>query len=203
MIQKKQLEEENIELKRKIKEQDYLIHSLNIELTDCKKFSNIDFLTQLANRERFQRSLEDIHKMYKNMNINFCLIYIDLDNFKQVNDKFSHSHGDFVLKKVAKILTLKNRAHTLIGRLGGEEFGIVIQNVNKETCLRVAERIRESIENETFDLDIKKVNVTASIGIYIPEKEDLIEDIIYKADKAMYFSKNNGKNKVSFYKEKG
>jgi diguanylate cyclase len=194
------LEEENILLKKKLKEQDFLIHSIQIDLNDCKKYANIDFLTQLANRARFERSLEDIHNIYKQDNIDYVFLYIDLDNFKSVNDNFSHTKGDFILKEVAKILILENRAHTLIGRLGGEEFGIVIQNISKDISLKIAERIRKAIELAKFNQE-KGIFVTASIGIYIPNHKDHIEDIIYKADKAMYYSKNNGKNKVSYFKE--
>lgn len=190
---------ENFELKIEITNlKNQLKEQSDISKTH-KKLADSDFLTQVANRLSFVRAVEDMQKDFIEKNYPFTLIYIDLDNFKIINDTYSHNQGDDVLKKVAMQLVVDNRAHTVIGRLGGEEFGLLIPGLNEYESLAIAERTRLSIENLIFNkADIK---ITASIGIYSPDKSDSTDDIIYKADKAMYYSKRNGKNKYTLYKD--
>jgi len=193
------LEKENIELKIEMSELILELKHLQNELKKNKKLANFDFLTRLANRSSFTRSLEDMLKDYKEMNYPFGLIYIDLDNFKSINDNYSHNHGDLVLKEVSKALILANRANSVIGRLGGEEFGIAVPGANENILNIISERVRIAIEEiEVPDIT---VNVTASIGFYLPSTEDSLESIIQNADKAMYFSKNNGKNQITNFKD--
>lgn len=190
---------ENFKLKMKIIELENLLkEQINLSRHN-KRMADFDFLTQVSNRLSFSRSIEDMQNDFIEKNYPFTLIYIDLDNFKRINDNHSHNEGDMVLITVAKQLVFDNRAHTVIGRLGGEEFGLLIPGLNERECMAIAERTRKSIEDLSFSKP--DVKVTASIGLYSPVKTDSKDDIIYKADRAMYHSKNTGKNKYTLYKD--
>jgi len=198
-IKIKKKDKANIELKKRNRELKNKIKLQEKEIKKQTRLANFDYLTQVSNRASFTRSLEDMIFDFKNKDYPFILLYIDLDNFKRINDKYTHAEGDKVLLRVAQQLVLDNRAQTLIGRLGGEEFGIVLPGANREEGNAAANRLLESIRNIRFN--IKDIKMTASIGMYSPNKEDTLEDIVYFADKAMYFSKNNGKDKLTDYKD--
>lgn len=195
----KDLKEENFLLKNKIIELEKLLQEQLFISRKNKRLADIDFLTKVSNRMSFVRAVEDMLEAYKKKDYPFTLIYIDLDNFKYVNDKYSHNDGDLVLIEVANQLVVANRAHTVIGRLGGEEFGILVPGLTDIEAATIGERFRALIENMIFHHE--DIHITASIGIYSPDKDDYVDDIIYKADKAMYFSKNNGKNQFNLYRD--
>jgi len=192
------MEKENIVLKKKISKLENLLKEQTSLTHKHKILADFDFLTKVSNRASFTRAVKDMLSDLVKRDYPFVIIYLDLDDFKQINDRFSHNDGDKVLIKVAETLILKNRAHTIIGRLGGEEFGIALPGVEEKEALCVANRLRAAIEN--IEYSNKDISVTASIGVYIPNKEDNMDDVIYKADKAMYISKNTGKNKITVYK---
>jgi len=193
------MKNENINLKKRIIELELELKLQIKNGIESRKLANFDFLTNIANRGSFTRSLKDMLEDLKEKEYPFTMIYIDLDNFKLVNDTYSHKEGDNVLRAVSNLLILENRAHTLIGRLGGEEFGVAIPGGGVKEGLVVAERIRLAIEG--LSLEGIEVSVTASIGVYEPTDKDSIEDTITKADNAMYISKTTGKNKVTLYNE--
>lgn len=196
----KNLENENIELKQKLQEAENMIKDLMIQSRNFKKSAEFDFLTQVTNRLSFTRSLKDFHEDFKHRDYPYALLYLDIDNFKSINDTFSHSIGDKVLIEVANKLVLSNRAHTVIGRLGGEEFGVLIPGVTIEVAETITQRMQAAIKNISLpELDSRII--TISVGIYLPDKNDLIEDCLYKADKAMYYSKKTGKDKYTIFSE--
>ncbi|WP_049751886.1 GGDEF domain-containing protein [Sulfurihydrogenibium sp. YO3AOP1] len=121
---------------------------------------------------------------------------MDLDNFKQINDKFGHPAGDLVLKEVSNLLRTYLRANTIIGRLGGEEFGIILPNVTLENGKNVAERIRNVIENHEIKYDGKVIRISASLGVTQVKEGDTIDTLYRRVDEALYQAKRDGKNKV-------
>jgi len=121
---------------------------------------------------------------------------LDLDNFKQINDKFGHPAGDLVLKEVSNLLRTYLRANTIIGRLGGEEFGIILPNVTLENGKNVAERIRNVIENHEIKYDGKVIRISASLGVTQVKEGDTIDTLYRRVDEALYQAKRDGKNKV-------
>jgi len=156
----------------------------------------LDFLTSLVNRRSFDRALNDLIKDFNEKKIPFTLILLDLDNFKQINDKFGHPAGDLVLKEVSNLLRTYLRANTIIGRLGGEEFGIILPNVTLENGKNVAERIRNVIENHEIKYDGKVIRISASLGVTQVKEGDTIDTLYRRADEALYQAKRDGKNKV-------
>src|SRR5699024_10492295 len=138
------------------------------------------------------------------MNINqgaFSLLFIDLDRFKHINDSLGHEAGDTVLKKVAKLLVKAVRENDVVSRLGGDEFTILLKNVNKAETEDIIRRILEVL---SLPLKIKEteVYIMQSIGIAMyPDDGVTVSDLIKAADTAMYTSKQNGRNNFRFFTE--
>jgi len=175
--------------------------SIKEDITDRKKIeylSEHDTLTGLYNRRKIERDLENYKDKIDRYNIECSLILIDLDKFKEVNDKFGHLVGDNILKEFAKIIQKKIRKTDTVARWGGEEFMIIIPHLNIEDTCRLAEKLREEIESYTFEKNIK---ITASFGLSSLGNYKTINDTVRQADEALYTSKRNGRNLVSISKE--
>lgn len=189
------LREQNKELKEKLESYNHEIKKLKDELIEAKTEANIDFLTGLPNRRSFIRALEDYFNLLKEKGIDFSIILFDIDNFKNTNDTYGHDAGDLVLKDVAAVLKFYLRANTISGRLGGEEFGILIP-AKLEDAVKVAERIRKVMENREIRYQDKIIKYTASFGITQAKKDDTIDTLLKRADELLYKAKRSGKNIV-------
>jgi len=197
----KKLRAENQKLKNELKSYHAEVVSLKEELSNAKKEASIDFLTGLVNRRRFERALEDAIKDKKRRGYPSSLIFVDIDNFKKINDYYGHITGDIVLKELAKVFRFYLRANTTIARLGGEEFAILLPGVEIGDAIKVAERLRKIIENREIKIPVdtngeKKIHITASFGVTEIKEDDTLENLLIRADKAMYKAKKSGKNKV-------
>jgi len=159
-----------------------------------------DSLTGLYNRLSFDNKLEKIHndlKYEKRSNDEKKQHYfamLDIDYFKRINDEFGHIYGDEILLLFSNAIKNTFRDIDLLFRYGGEEFAALLKNVSAEQALSILERFRKSIEEINFPLNNK---VTVSIGFCAFTNEIPLATIIERADKALYYSKNNGRNKVS------
>jgi two-component system, cell cycle response regulator len=124
----------------------------------------------------------------------------DLDNFKTVNDSYGHEAGDLVLKRVAEIMKTNTRFSNLCGRLGGEEFVIVLSQVDRHGAREALERLRTKIESERFNFSGTTVNVTASFGVagFHDTKSPEFADLLRHADEALYVAKQTGRNRIQF-----
>jgi diguanylate cyclase (GGDEF)-like protein len=127
------------------------------------------------------------------------VLVFDLDFFKKVNDKFGHAAGDYVLKTMAQIVSQKMvRAHDYFARYGGEEFVIILQATPIKTALEVAERIRTTVETNSFVFENTRIPVTISVGVASRlENENDWEKLFKRADEALYISKQSGRNQVT------
>jgi len=197
----KKLRTENHKLKNELKSYHSEVLSLKEELSNARREASLDFLTGLINRRRFERVLEDAINDKKNRNYPSSLIFVDIDNFKSVNDRYGHLAGDMVLKEIAKIFRFYLRANSVIARLGGEEFAILLPGVGLENAIKVAERLRKIIENREIRVmeennGEKKIRVTASFGVTEVRDDDTVKSLLTRADKSMYMAKKRGKNKV-------
>ena len=192
------IKHQNENLTKKLENYHKEIQKLNMELKIAKQDATIDFLTGVVNRRSFDRALEDLLKEVNEKNYNFTLILLDIDNFKAINDTYGHLAGDWVLKEISNVLRTFLRANTIIGRIGGEEFGIILPGVSLENGIKVAERIRNIIENREVRYENKVIKFTASFGVTESKKEDTKESIYKRADEALYIAKRSGKNKVAF-----
>ena len=129
------------------------------------------------------------------------MLMLDLDLFKSINDKYGHLGGDKVLARFAHTVGLELRDSDLFGRLGGEEFCVLLQQANREEALTVAERIRECIQNLSFeDAEGELFSLTVSIGVTTNvDGDERLAKLLERADKALYQAKNSGRNKVVWF----
>lgn len=184
------------------------IKKLKKEIEKLKKLIYEDELTKLLNRRGVFKLAEPIFKeirfakLYPNRRKSFkiqnlSIILLDIDNFKKINDNYGHLIGDKALVLVAN--TIKNiiRDIDLVGRYGGEEIIILLLGANRNSAYNIAEEIREKIASSSLIVTKnKKLNITASFGVAELQKEKTLEELIKKADKAMYKAKKSGKNKT-------
>ena len=158
-----------------------------------------DSLTKLFAKRYFLRRLNDEFKRTKRYNLDMSLIFFDIDNFKNINDKFGHLTGDRALFEVSKIIKNNLRQIDLPCRYGGEEFCLILPETNQNGAIHLAEKIRKKIEAKIYEYMGSSFKLTISGGI-ASIKENHIgteEELIDIADKALYFSKENGRNQVS------
>jgi diguanylate cyclase (GGDEF)-like protein len=168
-----------------------------------QQLSQVDVLTGLYNRRVFQdKLLQEINRRGRTGKP-LSLIMLDIDHFKQFNDCFGHQAGDNVLKQLAQIMTSQCRCTTIdiCCRYGGEEFAIIMPELETYIALKAAERLRAAVERAKFRLNVDNPDekVTVSIGVAgIMDDEDLgPEELVKKADDALYLSKRTGRNRVS------
>lgn len=162
--------------------------------------ANFDGLTGLANRNLFSDRLKHSLSHAQRQSSQLALMFIDLDGFKQINDNFGHSQGDLLLQSVSQRLTDSMRSSDMIARLGGDEFAIIVtKKKDIEAIGVIANKIIREI-SKPFNLKNKEGYVTASIGIVIfPDDGNDVEELLTKADSAMYKAKANGRNNFQFF----
>ena len=159
-----------------------------------------DPLTGAFNRRFFDRQLEN--KLQSGQKIS--LIMMDVDHFKEFNDTYGHRNGDRLLIELVRTLSTRLRLTRLngekdfIARYGGEEFAIILSNVNDPNIAKnVAENLRQMVANLRFNVDDEtKVEKTISMGVAVSKDGDTPEDLVVRADKALYMAKDNGRNRV-------
>ncbi len=190
------LKDQNEFLKTKLQEAQVQISELKEELSQARRDASIDFLTKIPNRMSFMRALKDFVRDYYERKYPFALLMIDIDHFKKINDTYGHLCGDKVLRFVAETLKLNLRARDIVGRYGGEEFGVILPGSNLAQAVSVAERLRKAVEEMTVDCNGTPINVTISVGV-ATMKDGLNEEaIINLADEALYLAKRSGRNRV-------
>lgn len=160
---------------------------------------NHDFLTGLSSRSWFMRQAEiEVHRALR-YNNPLSIIMMDIDFFKRINDTHGHQAGDMVLKNVAELCRHMLRDSDVCGRLGGEEFALLLPETDKHQALEVAERLRVGLEKAkiTLPADETTLQLTVSIGVSsVTNGMDTVDAMIARADKALYDAKNAGRNRV-------
>lgn len=175
-----------------------------IERNELKLFqqAKTDALTKIANRHYFFEQGQNHLKMATHLNRPYTLVLLDLDYFKQVNDKYGHHAGDECLVEVTKTITSNIRQQDLFARIGGEEFVIAMPETTAKEANNITERIRIEIEKCQISLESqhKKFNCTASFGIAaLSENAKDLKSILINADKALYRAKELGRNRVQLF----
>lgn len=171
--------------------------------TKTSEFATTDGLTVLLNRRAFMERLTEESARSSRYEHYFSFLLIDIDRFKWVNDTYGHPAGDAVLKLLAQVLKRQTRTVDIAGRYGGEEFAIILPETNASGAKLVGERIRSLISKMPFPLpNGSKIGLTVSMGIAcFPSCADNIEQLIERADTALYSAKNAGRNLVYLYRE--
>ncbi|EGU38218.1 sensor domain-containing diguanylate cyclase [Vibrio scophthalmi] len=172
-------------------------HQLEKEL---KKLSETDELTGVLNRRAFMLELEQDFQQQSANNAHLTCLMVDIDHFKDINDMVGHLSGDLVITQVATICKNVIRGSDYIGRLGGEEFGIILSHTNAIQAFDIAERIRLSINSTPCHVDGHEIYPTVSIGIAeLNSDSQSVKALLVEADKAMYYSKRTGRDQVTIY----
>ncbi|KAA1154001.1 EAL domain-containing protein [Pseudoalteromonas sp. FUC4] len=170
------------------------LENANIQL---QQYAYQDGLTDLPNRRYFYEKLQ---RLVSVAGIKFALIFIDLDGFKEVNDSLGHDYGDLLLHQVGARLQSCITSRDTVARLGGDEFTLILEGVNSpDEASKIAEAIKNSLM-QSIKIKKETVFVTASIGLtFFPTDGSTVEELVKRADQAMYLSKNKGRNRYEFF----
>jgi diguanylate cyclase (GGDEF)-like protein len=159
-------------------------------------------LTNLNNRYYFEQELSRLVDLAKRGKHSFAMLYIDLDQFKTVNDTAGHTVGDTLLIEVARSFTARLRRGDILARLGGDEFGVLLQDITRHELEEIAASYQDALHNLTFDWKDKIFHVHSSIGIALIDSNSLdAAEILRQADVACYVAKTTGRNRTHFYKK--
>jgi diguanylate cyclase (GGDEF)-like protein len=174
----------------------YALSVLRRTLGAERHLARNDFLTDAANSRCFYEAAGRAIEQAKRDGAKIALAYIDLDNFKGINDTFGHSVGDQLLKLVAEIIKKNLRDGDLVARLGGDEFGVLLPGATEESCQMAMKRMQEHF---LVEVKKKKWPVSFSLGLVLFKKlPDNVDEMIKRADNLMYTVKGSGKNDIKF-----
>ncbi len=175
------------------------VKKLNEELEQTRKQSLLDPLTAVANRRAFEDRMNWQIEDARENGSNFCLVLADLDEFKQVNDTFGHQTGDDVLKKFASVLFEHTKGQDLVARYGGDEFAIILPNIEITSAYNLMVSIKHKFEGKRMPSNSGhggQATATASFGISAHKDRRSTEDMIAAADTALNRAKTTGRNRV-------
>lgn len=164
-----------------------------------ENLSLMDELTGVYNRRHLWSRLQEEFARYQRTQQALSFLLLDIDHFKSINDLYGHLAGDSVLKRLCQFIVDSLRKYDIVGRYGGEEFGIILPNTNLSFSVQVAERLRQGVEKTNFAFGEKNLPVTISIGVAEANLSIMsIEKFINHADEALYKAKNDGRNRVCY-----
>jgi len=181
---------------RKLLTENYRLRS---EIERLKETNFIDSETGIYNKRYLQVRLDEEFARAQRYGLPLSSIFIDIDDFKSINDTYGHIIGDKLLREISSVLRDLCRSEDVLVRFGGEEFVILMSDTDESEAVVLAERIRKKITGHAFSCGDSKISISASLGISTLSNGDLEnvndpEDLISMADKAMYRVKRNGKN---------
>jgi diguanylate cyclase (GGDEF)-like protein len=189
------------QLQQLLAEKEKLTRELQNANAKLKRLASTDSLTGVANRRRFTEALEECLSGSTETGAPISLIMMDIDHFKKINDSYGHATGDKVLKAVCERMEANVRPQDVVGRLGGEEFAILLPETTAEIGQVVAERLRRALEIGPVHCEQGAIRFTASFGGFsVPEGEKVpnADDFLSVADKCLYASKEGGRNRVTW-----
>jgi len=169
--------------------------SLEFQVEQLRQLAMLDPLTGLPNRRYLESRMEGMHRESLASGIPWGVLFFDIDRFKRVNDTYGHDVGDKVLSMVGKTLSLSTGHFDTIARWGGEEFAGIFPNVTLESLRETAERFRLLVAHSWTDREAVHINVTISIGGTVATLEETPQETVRRADKLMYRSKEEGRNR--------
>lgn len=158
-----------------------------------------DPLTGLPNRRAFDDELIRRVAEWRRKNTIFCLVMLDIDHFKKLNDRYGHPAGDYVLRHVAEVLRTVLREMDMVGRVGGEEFAVILPSTNSPDAKWATERIRSAVASEVFSVEQVELRLTISLGLAMVDSGDDSVSLMKRADEALYTAKRAGRNCEYFH----
>lgn len=195
----RRLIDESREFENELVESTQEISLLKTELDQARRMATTDALTGLHNRRGFDQALKKLVELNKLKRENFCLLILDIDHFKRVNDNHGHLVGDKVLIGISKILHKHMRGNDYLSRYGGEEFAILLRETPITGAFTVAENLRKSVENlrlKHVKSGIQLEQVTISIGVACYRMAEPMTEFIQRGDRALYRAKSLGRNRT-------
>lgn len=195
----KSLAETSMALQAQLDESKKEMQLLRRELEHARETAKTDALTGLLNRRAFDQKLNEHIEDHKQNNSELCLLILDIDHFKQINDTFGHQMGDNVLRYTANLMKQYISGYHCAARYGGEEMAVIMPNTSPSKAMSIAESIRASLAQHPLKLKGSKKSigkVTISIGVASLKADDSVESLVERADQAMYRAKYNGRNRV-------
>lgn len=163
---------------------------------ELRRLATTDALTGVSNRRGFMEKAEHELRRVQRYGNPFTMIMVDIDHFKSINDNYGHQVGDLVLQKMALAIKSALRKSDIFGRIGGEEFSIVLMETEPDTAISISERIRSRIEALSIHTGKETVHITISIGLTFFREGDDISTVSKRSDEALYAAKENGRNCV-------
>lgn len=161
-----------------------------------------DSLTNLVNRSEFEKHLSRALDLSRNKGVEHAVMFVDLDRFKIVNDTCGHGAGDQLLRDVVKVIGVCVRSTDIFGRLGGDEFGVILAHCGVAEAARVAEQIRKAVDDYRFEYGGRRFHIGASIGsVQVRQNWLSTAAILQAADSACYVAKHSGRNRVHAYED--
>ncbi|WP_417068669.1 diguanylate cyclase [Niveibacterium terrae] len=174
------------------------VREMRAALREAQKHANTDALTGVLNRRTILERLDSARKAFRNEGVAVSVLFIDIDHFKRINDTHGHLVGDACLREISRRLLARLRHSDAVGRYGGEEFLIVLRGVERAAAAALAEEIREAVGVQPLD----NIRLSCSIGVASSGSDPLsAEDLIARADAALYAAKNSGRNRVAIAPE--
>jgi diguanylate cyclase (GGDEF)-like protein len=171
---------------------------LTVQTRDLAHAATLDPLTGLFNRRHFHSRIEEEIERARRYSLELSLLLIDIDDFKHINDTLGHLAGDFLLRQVAEILRRSVRMFDVCTRYGGEEFAILMPGSSAQNAMVVGERIRSRVESASRDDGPlpPHIRITVSLGLAVLRDETSSQELIARADRALYRAKAEGKNRL-------
>ncbi|WP_445397238.1 diguanylate cyclase [Zobellella sp. An-6] len=203
LVQHERLQEREQSLLNRMNAMEKQIHELKSEAEDFKQRLSvqneklfIDNLTQIYNRAAMDERLEVEYRRWQRYREPLCIALLDIDYFKEINDKYGHLAGDKALRLIARTIQKSLRQTDFVARFGGEEFVLLLPNVNPEKISKPLEKLREQIRNIPFRFKEERVTITASIGATLFKRGDNTTSALERADQALYRAKHAGRNQT-------
>ncbi|MCV6608745.1 MAG: diguanylate cyclase [Campylobacterales bacterium] len=172
------------------------VENLQKDLEEAKKESREDFLTKVLTKRALMGELEKLEELYERKKEDYCVVFLDLDHFKGVNDNHGHDAGDLVLKAFAQTIKEAVRKSDFIGRFGGEEFIILLPRYTVREAHNFAERMRKMVEKQKIIYKKKPIKLTVSGGVAKRSEASCENDTLKIADERLYEAKEGGRNKI-------
>jgi len=189
----------NERLRDRLSQAEKKLHHQSQQIQSHMTEARTDPLTGLPNRRAFDDQLARQVAHWRNGELPFCLLMIDLDHFKAINDRYGHPVGDQLLRIVAKAIRATVRTMDHAARIGGEEFAAILPVTRLETARRIAERIRRKLADRAVEVDGLELELSVSIGLAEILLDENAASIIQRADTALYASKHAGRNSVHYH----
>ena len=168
---------------------------------EMRSLASYDSLTGLLSRHAFFDNANNYVSLAKREHRPFSVMIIDLDHFKLINDRYGHPAGDAVLKLFADVTNSVARRSDIVGRLGGEEFAVVLPNTTAAEAVEFSQRLHTAINKAVLTFNDSAIRYTASIGLteFETDSEDSIDDLLARADLALYQAKRSGRNQTAIF----